>query len=71
MYHCLWGFCVGLCFGMYYILSLLVLQSSWRERESAGFPAFNVFWMSCYCICPVDLPHSAMGCSAVCDCGIS
>ena len=31
--HCLWGFCVGLCFGMYYFMFFLLLQS-WRERES-------------------------------------
>ena len=27
--------------------------------------------MSCYCKCPVALPHGAVGWSAVCDCGIS
>ena len=30
-----------------------------------------VFLMSCYCKCSLALPHSAMGWSAVCDCGIS
>ena len=33
--------------------------------------AFIVFWMSCYCKCPVALPQGPMGWSAVCDCGIS
>ena len=28
------GFCVGLCFGMHYFMSFLVLQSSCRVRES-------------------------------------
>ena len=69
--HCLWGFCVGLCFGMHYSNSFLVLQSPWRGRES---------WLLCfncrpdvllYCICSVALPHSAVGWSAVCNCGIS
>ena len=30
-----------------------------------------VFWMSCYCKCPVAIPHGAVGWSAVCDCVIS
>ena len=30
-----------------------------------------VFAMSCYCKCPVALPHGAVGRSAVCDCGFS
>ena len=32
--HCLWEFCVGLCFGMHYFMPFLVLQSSWWGRES-------------------------------------
>ena len=35
--HCVWGFCV--CFVMYYFVSSLVLQSSWRGRES---------WLLCF-----------------------
>ena len=41
------------------------------EEERAGCFAFIVFWMSCYCKCPVALPHGAVGWSAVYDCGIS
>ena len=33
--------------------------------------AFIVFLMSCYFKCSVALPQSALGWSAVCDCGIS
>ena len=57
---CLWGFCVDLCFSMHCFMSFLVLQSSWRGRES-WLLCFIVFWMYCYCGCPVALLHSAMG----------
>ena len=30
----MWGFCVGLSFGMHYFMSFLVLQSSGRRTES-------------------------------------
>ena len=32
--------------------------------------AFIVFWISCYCKCPVAYPHSASGWSVVFDCSI-
>ena len=35
----MWEFCVCLCFVMHYFVSILVLQSSWRGRES---------WLLCY-----------------------
>ena len=38
------------------------------EDERAGL---LVLRMSCCCKCSVALPHSAVGWSAVCDCGIS
>ena len=38
------------------------------EEERSGCFAFIVFWMSCYCKCPVALPLCAVGWSAVCDC---
>ena len=41
------------------------------DKERAGCFAFIVFWMACHCKCYVALPHSAVGWSAVCDCGIS
>ena len=57
-------------FVVHYFVSFLVLQSSWRRRES---------WLLCfycltdvfYCKCSVTLPQGAVGLSAVCDCGIS
>ena len=42
-----------------------------EEEEIAGCFAFILLWMSCYCRCSVTLPRSAVGWSAVCDCGIS
>ena len=42
-------------FGMHYIMSFLVLQLCLRGRV-AGCVACIVFWMSCYCKCPVALP---------------
>ena len=42
-----------------------------EEEERAGCFGFIVFWMSCYCKCPIALPHGAVGWSAVCNCGIS
>ena len=53
---------VGLCFGIHHFMSFLV--------ERAGWFAFIVFWMSCYCKCPVALRHDAVGWSAACDRGI-
>ena len=41
------------------------------EEESADCFAFIVFWMPCYCTCPVAPSHGAVGWCAVCDCGIS
>ena len=39
-FDCLWEFCECLCFVMHYFVSILVLQSSCRGRES---------WLLCYC----------------------
>ena len=36
----------------------------------AGCFALIVFMMSCFCKCPVALPHGTLGLSAVYDCGI-
>ena len=66
----MWGFCVGICFGIHYCMSFIVLQSS-DEEVIAGCFAFIVFRMSCFYKCPVAFPHSTMGWSTVCDCGIS
>ena len=40
-----------------------------RKRESDCCFTSIVFLMSCDCLCPVALPHGAVGWSAVCDCG--
>ena len=39
------------------------------KEETVACCAFVVFWMSCYCKCPVALPHGAMCWSAVSNCG--
>ena len=64
-FHCLLGFFVGLCFGMHYFMSFLVLQSSKQGKESRLLCFSFVFWMSCYCKCVVALPQSTMSWSAV------
>ena len=40
-----------------------------EETELVALLFIIVFWMSCYCKCPVAPSYSAMGWSAVCDCG--
>ena len=55
--------CITLC--PFYFINHL------DEEERAGCFVLNVYPMSCYCKCPVALPHDAVGWSAVCDCGIS
>ena len=67
---CIW-FCVGLCFGMHYFMSFLVLQSSWRGRENWLLCFCLLDGMFCYCKWSVALPHGAVCWSAVCDPGIS
>ena len=66
----LWESVIVLCFGVRFLRSLLVLQSSgWeRERELVALLSF-VFLVSRDCC--VALPRGAMGLSAVCNCGIS
>ena len=64
-----------LCLSLFWYVLLCVLSSFAiilkRKRVRAGYFAFIVLRMSCYCKCSVALPHGAMGWSAVCDCGIS
>ena len=45
----------------------IILKS---KRELVALPLLS-YGMSCYCKCSVILSHSAMGRSAVYDCGIS
>ena len=61
---------LGPCFVVHYIVAVLVLHSYRWGRES-WFHYSNCILMSFDCKCPVSLPHDAMGCAAVCDCGIS
>ena len=62
-----------LCWYLFWYASLYVLSSFaiilTRKRELVAL--LFVFWMPCYCKCPVALPQGAVGWSAVCDCGIS
>ena len=62
-----------LCWSLFWYALLYVLSSFAiiLTRERTCCFAFIVFWMSCYCKCPVALPLGAMGRSAVCECGIS
>ena len=61
---------IVLCFVMRYFVpntSFAIILMGKRER--AGCFALFVFLASCDCC--VVLPHSSVGLSAVCDCGIS
>ena len=42
-----------------------------RETDRAGCTTLFVFLVSYDCNCSWALPHGAVGCSAVCTCGIS
>ena len=53
---------------MHYFVFSLVEE---EERAGAGCFSFIVLRLSCYCKCPVALPHGTVGWSALCDCGIS
>ena len=53
-----------------FCLALLCVLSSFEEERTGCF-AFIVLPMSCYCKCSVTIPHSAVGWSAMCYCGIS
>ena len=56
MYFSLWVFCVCLCFGMHYFAPFLVLQPSWRGRES---------WLLCfYCLTDILLLKMSSGFSS-------
>ena len=50
----------GSCFVMHYLVSFLVLQSSWRGRESWFLYSKVVFLMACDCWCYVALLHGVM-----------
>ena len=61
-------FCVCLCFGMHYSVSILVLLILKRKGK---LDALHLMSYRCNVTINVALSRSAMGCSAVCDCGIS
>ena len=42
-----------------------------RKRKLVALLLLYYRMMSCYCKCSVNLPHGAMGWTALCDCGIS
>ena len=56
-------------FFMHYFVSIQFCNHL-EEEEKAGCFAITVLKMYCYFKCSVALPHGAVGCSAVCDCGI-
>ena len=58
--HCLWRFLV---WSLFWYASLYVLSSFAiiLMRKRAGCFAFIVLWVSCYCKCPLALPHSTVG----------
>ena len=62
-----------LCLSLFWYELLCVLSSFAiiLKQERAGCFAFTVLRMSCYCKCSDAIPHSDIGWSAVCDCGIS
>ena len=57
------------CYALLCVLSSFAIILK-RYRKLVAL-LFFVLWMSCYSKCSVALLHSAMGWSAVCDCGIS
>ena len=61
---------LGPCFVMYFLVAFK-LCNHLDEEERASLLYFNCFLMSCGCLRSVALPHGAVGCSALCDCGIS
>ena len=50
--HCLWGFRVGLCFGIHYFMSFLVLQTSIRGRKRE---LVALLILSCGCLVTVNV----------------
>ena len=56
-------------YALLYVLSSFAIILAWK-RELVALILLS-FWMSCYCKCPVALPHGAVGLSAVFDGGIS
>ena len=66
--------CGGSVFGPSFVMQYFV--SFWfcnglDEEKRAGCFTLIAFLIPCACWCSVSLPYSAVGCSAVCDCGIS
>ena len=49
----------------------IIVCNHFEEDEKAGCFAFIGLQISCYYKCSVALPHGAVDCSVVCDCGIS
>ena len=68
--HCFGGGGGVLCWSLFWYALLYVFSSFaiilTRKRELV-----TLLLLSCYCMCPVALPHGAVGWSAVSDCGLS
>ena len=67
------------CWGSVFVLVLLCITlcpflfCNHLEEEERELVALLLLSYGCfvYCKCSVTLPHGAVGCSRVCDCGIS
>ena len=55
---------------LYLFCYALLCCNDLEEEEKAGRFTIIVLQMYCYYKCSVALPHSAVGWSIVCDCGI-
>ena len=60
----MWGFVFLSCFVVRFLVTFLVSLLS--KRELVGL--LKLWYV---CLCSVSLPRGTMGCSTVCDCGVS
>ena len=60
----------GPCFVFQYFVSFWFCNHLDGE-ETAGYYTLTVFLVYCDSQCYMAFPHGVMGCSAVCNCGIS
>ena len=61
--------CPWLCYAILCILSSFAIILI--AEVGAGCFTSIVFLVSCDCYCSVALPCDSVGCSAMCDCGMS
>ena len=58
------------CFVLEFIVSFNLCSHLHGGKECLLLYLY-VFLVYCDCLCYVAFPHGGVGCSAVCDCGIS